>query len=68
MGLLQRLLQFLRLCDGQSGFNSDRPLAAIAAEIGLTPEALYRTVARLEKEGRIEREGKSLRLIDHHKT
>lgn len=33
----------------------DGPLKDLAAEIGLTHEALYRTLAALEREGRIER-------------
>ena len=39
-----------------------RPLKDLAAELGLTPEALYRTLARLEREGAIARAGRSLGL------
>lgn len=40
------------------------PLMAAAAEIGLTHEALYRTLAALKREGRLERPGKrTFRLI-----
>jgi CRP/FNR family transcriptional regulator, dissimilatory nitrate respiration regulator len=35
----------------------DRPLTVVAGEMGLTREALYRTLAKLEKEGRISRDG-----------
>jgi len=40
----------------------DRPLRELAADLGLAPEVLYRTVAALEAEGAIEREGRCLRL------
>jgi CRP/FNR family transcriptional regulator, dissimilatory nitrate respiration regulator len=41
----------------------DRPLKAVAAEIGLTHEAFYRALAALTKEGRIRRRGRSIRLL-----
>ena len=40
----------------------DRPLTELAAELGLSREALYRTVTALEKTGRIVRKGRALRL------
>ncbi|RAU23699.1 Crp/Fnr family transcriptional regulator [Paramagnetospirillum kuznetsovii] len=44
----------------------DRPLLAVAAELGLTHEALYRTLARLVADGRLERPGQGLfRLVQH---
>ena len=39
------------------------PLQDIAAEIGLTREALYRALARLEREGAIRREERSIALL-----
>lgn len=36
----------------------DQPLSAVASEMGLTHEALYRTLAALVKDGRLERPGK----------
>ena len=39
------------------------PLMDFAAEIGLSHEALYRTLAALERAGRIERSGGGIRLI-----
>ncbi len=39
------------------------PLVDFAAEIGLSHEALYRTLAALERAGRIERNGGGIRLI-----
>jgi CRP-like cAMP-binding protein len=42
----------------------DRPLTLVAAEIGLTHEALYRTLARLTAEGLLERHApRGFRLI-----
>lgn len=41
---------------------TDAPLARIAAEIGVTPEALYRTVAKLVRAGKIRRKGRTLSL------
>lgn len=38
------------------------PLARIAAEIGVTPEALYRTAAKLARAGEIRRAGRKLSL------
>jgi CRP-like cAMP-binding protein len=37
-------------------------LRALAAELGLTPEALYRTLAALQRGGRLQRDGAVLRL------
>jgi CRP-like cAMP-binding protein len=52
-----RVLQYLRYMaqPDQTTINFDRPLKSVAADIGLTPEAFYRTLARLEKEGIITR-------------
>ena len=38
---------------------------AWAAELGLTHESLYRTLARLEAEGHVTRRGPVLRLARH---
>lgn len=48
-----RVLQYLRLCAGTHGRNIaiDGRIQDIAAEIGMTREALYRTLAALEEEG-----------------
>ena len=52
----QRVLQSLALGAGPDRvFPLDAPLTDLAAEIGLTHEALYRTLAALEREGLIER-------------
>ncbi len=53
----ERLLQYLRLLDRHSGHRVaiEGPLQDLAAEIGLTREALYRTLAVLEAEGALTR-------------
>jgi CRP-like cAMP-binding protein len=45
----ERLLSYLALEEEQGGAKADRPLVALAAELGLTAEALYRTLAKLER-------------------
>lgn len=61
----ERILQYLALAPRDVGgvIRLDRPLKQVAAEIGLTHEALYRTLAALEAEGRIAREGRTIRLV-----
>ena len=58
----ERLLQYLRLRQDQGLPPYDRPLAAMAAELGLTPEALYRIASRLESAGKVRRQGGRLVL------
>jgi CRP-like cAMP-binding protein len=61
----QRVLQFIRLqvdeTDQQVVFQ--RPLKDIAADLGLTHEAVYRTLAKLEKSAKISRQGRIIRLL-----
>jgi CRP-like cAMP-binding protein len=60
----ERVLQYLRLrtdLDGRS-IAIEGQLQDIAAEIGITREALYRTLAALEAEGSITREGSAIAL------
>lgn len=64
----ERLLSYLALERDRGAPPADRPLAALAAELGLTPEALYRTLARLERERLIERQGREIRLTGPTKT
>jgi CRP-like cAMP-binding protein len=60
----QRVLQLLRLrCDANGVFRCDGSLQDLAAELGLTREALYRALAALEKRGAIERTKEQLRLV-----
>jgi CRP-like cAMP-binding protein len=58
-GAADRVLAFLIQAGAADGVVAlDRPLAAVAAELGLTHEALYRTLARLVAQGRVERPGR----------
>ncbi len=41
----------------------DHPLQDMAADLGLTREALYRTLARLEREGAVRRDAGSITLV-----
>jgi CRP/FNR family transcriptional regulator, dissimilatory nitrate respiration regulator len=60
----ERVLQFLRLrCDAAGSYRPDGPLKDMAAELGLSHEALYRALATLERQRRITRVEGSLRLI-----
>ncbi|MDP1612165.1 MAG: Crp/Fnr family transcriptional regulator [Sulfuritalea sp.] len=60
----ERVLQFLRLrCDTAGSYRPDGPLKDLAAELGLSHEALYRTLATLETRGRVVRDGTRLRLV-----
>jgi CRP-like cAMP-binding protein len=61
----ERVLQYLRLRQDQGLPPYDRPLASMAAELGITPEALYRIASRLEREGKIRRRGGRLVLTGH---
>ncbi|MDP2823275.1 MAG: Crp/Fnr family transcriptional regulator [Sulfuritalea sp.] len=59
----ERVLQFLRLrCDAAGAYRPDGPLKVMAAELGLTHEALYRALATLETQGRVVRDGTRLQL------
>lgn len=60
----ERALQYLMLSavGGDSTVPIDRPLKEMASEIGLTHEAFYRALARLEDEGAIVRTKQAIRL------
>jgi len=59
----ERVLQSLRLRCGASGtWKLDGTLKLFAEDIGLTHEALYRALARLERDGRITRGNGEIRL------
>lgn len=60
----ERVLQYLlhTLQTGETSVNFDRPIKDIAAELGLTPEALYRTLAQMEREGIITRTQRRITL------
>lgn len=53
-----RLLRYLipRLAPGQYTLTLDKPLRVVASELSLSPEALSRTLSRLEAEGAITRQ------------
>jgi CRP-like cAMP-binding protein len=53
----ERIIQHLALMADAGALRLDGPLKDLAAEIGLTPEAYYRALAALEKEGAIARTG-----------
>ena len=59
-----RLLSYLhhRLGASAAAIELDRTWKAIASEIGLTHEAVYRALAELEREGLIERDGNTVAL------
>ncbi len=57
-----RVLQYLRLRQDQGEPPYERPLAAMASELGVTPEALYRVATRLERQGKIRRQDGHLEL------
>jgi len=58
-GARERVLAYLAQAGAVEGVVTlDRPLTVVASEIGLTREALYRTLAKLEADGTLKREGK----------
>jgi CRP-like cAMP-binding protein len=60
----QRVLQFLRLrSDAQGRYACAGALKELAAEVGLSHEALYRTLAALERQGLINRPAGGLCLL-----
>ncbi|MDI5986551.1 Crp/Fnr family transcriptional regulator [Halomonas sp. M4R5S39] len=60
-----RVLAYLRLHlpSGSNALDIDQSWKQLASELGLTHEALYRTLARLEREGRIQRSGRRVSLM-----
>lgn len=50
-----RLIGWLVLAGAERGVTLDRPFKGIASEIGLSHEAMYRTLAVLQRDGTIER-------------
>lgn len=60
----ERLIAYFRLQmpSGEVGVNVKGTWKQAAAELGLTHEALYRALARLEREGLITREGRKVTL------
>ena len=59
----QRVLQFLRLrCTADGSYAVPGALRDLAAELGLTQEALYRSLAALERDGMLSRSGSLLQV------
>lgn len=58
----ERLTHYIETEGSEGSIELDRPLKALAVELNLTHEALYRTLARMAQAGRIERTAKVLRL------
>ena len=55
----ERILAYLDLLEALGEvWGPDRPLRAVASELGLVPESLYRALARLERQNKIRREGR----------
>lgn len=60
----ERLLQYIRLHSDDAGiFQANGSLKAVAAEIGLTHETLYRALSSLEKDGAIMRSKEHLQIM-----
>ena len=58
----ERLTHYIETEGSEGSVELDRPLKALATELNLSHEAIYRTLARMEKAGSIERDGRILRL------
>ena len=58
----ERILAYLNLTADQKGELSLPSLRALASELGLAEETVYRAVPRLERDGRLLRRGPTLRL------
>lgn len=58
-----RLLHLLRTEGDATGLRVDGGIKSLAGELGVTHEALYRCVARLEREGRLRRDQDPPRLV-----
>lgn len=63
-GATQRLIAYFRLqtAPGSRVLNVNSTWKQVAMEIGLTHEALYRALARLERDGVIQRDGRKITL------
>jgi CRP-like cAMP-binding protein len=62
----ERVIQFLLLEGNEMDrkVTFARPLKDIAGDIGLTHEAFYRTLAKLESSGKIARNGRTITLLN----
>jgi len=65
----ERVLQFLRLRDDGTGvYHASGTLKEMAAELGLTHEALYRALATLERQKHIHRDDGELRIMSKRRS
>jgi CRP-like cAMP-binding protein len=66
-GARERVVGYLvRAGAADAAVTLDRTLTEVAHDIGLTREALYRTLTKLEKDGSLKRDGtRSFRLLHH---
>ena len=62
-GVRARLLHLIETEGQRGGLPLDAGLKSMASELGVTHEALYRTVAELEKKGSLRREGGQIRIV-----
>ena len=58
----ERLVHYIEVEGSDGAIELQRPLKALAAELNLSHEALYRTLSRMAKTGALERNGRTLRM------
>lgn len=63
-GAAPRILAYVsaRLDPGSGSWAMDRTWKSVAGELGISHEALYRALARLERDSRLVRDGRQVRL------
>ncbi|OGS97926.1 MAG: hypothetical protein A3F73_05380 [Gallionellales bacterium RIFCSPLOWO2_12_FULL_59_22] len=61
--LRMRVIHYLVDRGKEGRVELDQPIIRWAAELGVSHEALYRTLAKMEKEGVLQRQGQTLTLL-----
>jgi len=61
--LRKRVVHYLVDCGEDGRVTLDQPIIRWAAELGASHEALYRTLAEMEREGILQRQGQTLILL-----
>lgn len=61
--LRMRVIHYLVDCGEDGRVTLDQPIIRWAAELGASHEALYRTLAEMEREGLLQRQGQTLTLL-----
>ena len=61
--LRSRVVHYLVDCGEDGQVTLDQPVIRWAAELGVSHEALYRTLAEMEREGLLQRQGQTLTLL-----